>query len=60
MLPKKEYAFTYEIDADQVSLDFESNKVVDCEYTASVSGDELLLIGGKGTIGGEFKLTKAE
>ena len=58
ILPKTSYAFTYVVEDDQLILDFESNKVVDCRYTASVSGDVLTLIGGEGTVGGTYELAK--
>ncbi len=58
VLPKTSYAFTYTVEDDQLILDFESSKVVDCRYTASVAGDVLTLIGGEGTVGGTYELAK--
>ena len=58
IIPDEDYAFSYKIDGDQLSLDFVSSKATDGTYTASVSGDTLTLIGGKGTIGGTFELSK--
>ena len=58
ILPDEDYAFSYKIEGDQLSLDFVSSKATDGTYTASVSGDTLKLIGGKGTIGGTFELSK--
>ncbi len=58
LLPKTSYVFTYTVEDDQLILDFESNKVVDCRYTASVSGSVLTLIGGEGTVGGTYELAK--
>lgn len=58
LLPKTSYAFTYVVEGDQLILDFESEKVIDCRYTASVSGSILTLVGGEGTVGGTYELTK--
>lgn len=60
ILTDKEYAFTYKIKDDQLSLNFSSSRANDGTYTASVSGDTLELIGGKGTIGGNFELSKSK
>lgn len=59
ILTDEDYAFSYKIEGDQLSLDFVSSKASDGTYTASVSGDTLTLIGGKGTIGGTFELGKS-
>lgn len=55
---KDDYAFTYKLEDDELSLDFSSNKVIDCSYTISVTEDTLTLVGGAGTTGGTFDLTK--
>ena len=60
IIPDEYYAFSYKIDKDQLSLDFVSSKATDGTYTASVSGDTLTLIGGKGTIGGTFELSRSK
>ena len=60
IIPDEDYAFSYKIDGDQLSLDFVSSKATDGTYTASVSGDTLTLVGGKGTIGGTFELSKSK
>ena len=60
IIPDEDYAFSYKIDKDQLSLDFVSSKATDGTYTASVSGDTLTLIGGKGTIGGTFELNRSK
>ena len=58
IIPDEEYAFSYKLDGDQLTLDFVSSKATDGTYTASLSGDTLTLIGGKGTIGGTFELSR--
>ena len=58
IIPDEEYAFSYKLDKDQLSLDFVSSKATNGTYTASLSGDTLTLIGGKGTIGGTFELSR--
>ncbi len=57
-LYKEDYTFTYTLTEDQLHLDFASSKVIDCSYTVSVTEDTLTLVGGVGTTGGTFDLTK--
>ncbi len=60
ILPQSEYAFSYKIkNDDQLTLKFTSSKASDATYTASVSGDTLKLIGGKGALEGTLELTRA-
>ena len=53
------YALRYTISDHTLSLDFYSSEVVDCKYTiSSISTSTLVLIGGSGTAGGTYTLTK--
>lgn len=54
------FEFTYKIENDTLCLDFVLDYVTDCQYTYSVDGDGLTLIGGEGTaeIGKVYELTK--
>ena len=52
------YEYAYKISGDKLTLDFTENVVRDCEYTFSVKGNELTLIGGKNTDGGTYTLKK--
>ena len=54
-----DYPYTYRVDGDQLSLDFELEALHDCVYTYSIEGDQLKLIGGEGTIGGTYRLKRA-
>jgi len=56
----KAFEYTYTVKDNIVYLDFELEYVTDCQYTYTVEGDKLTLIGGKGTaeIGKEYVLTK--
>ena len=58
LLPNVTYEFTYEIKKDQVSIDYENKSVRDGAYTFSVDKDKLTLIGGEGTVGGTYTLTR--
>lgn len=60
LLPNVTYEFTYEIKKDQISIDYENESVRDGTYTFSVDGDKLTLIGGEGTVGGTYTLTRVE
>ena len=46
------------IKKDQVSIDYENKSVRDGTYTFSVDKDKLTLIGGEGTVGGTYTLTR--
>lgn len=54
------YDFIYTIDGDQLHIDFENESVHDGTYTFTVDGNTLTLVGGEGTIGGTYTLTKQE
>lgn len=60
ILPNNEFSFTYKIKNDQLMLDFASGKAADGTYTVCLSDDEMVLEGGKGTIGSSFNLNKIE
>ena len=60
ILPSKTYDFTYKIDNDQIHIDYENESVHDGSYTFKIDGNKLTLIGGEGTIGGTYELTKVE
>jgi len=53
-----DYDFTYEIKDNQLYIDFVNESAHDATYEFSVKGDTLTLIGGEGTIGGTYELTK--
>ena len=48
----------YKIKKDQISIDYENESVRDGTYTFSVDKDKLTLIGGEGTVGGTYTLTR--
>lgn len=56
----KAFEYTYTVKDSIVYLNFELEYVTDCQYTYTVEGDKLTLIGGEGTaeIGKEYVLTK--
>ena len=58
LLPNVTYEFTYKIKKDQISIDYENESVRDGAYTFSVDKDKLTLIGGEGTVGGTYTLTR--
>ena len=58
LLPNVTYDFTYTIKDDQISIDYENESVRDGTYTFSVEEDKLTLIGGEGTVGGTYTLTR--
>ena len=52
------YGYTYTIENQNIMLDFENEAIHDATYTYQLEGDTLTLIGGEGTIGGEYILKK--
>lgn len=58
VLPSAIYDFTYNIDGDQIHIDFKNETVHDGTYTFTVTGNKLIIVGGEGTIGGTYELTK--
>lgn len=57
---KTKYSYTFTIDDDELKMDFEDSAVHDAVYTFYVNGDKLKLIGGEGTVGGEYELSREE
>ena len=60
LLPNVTYEFTYDIKKDQISIDYENESVRDGTYTFTVEDNTLTLIGGEGTVGGTYTLTRVE
>ena len=60
LLPNVTYEFTYEIKKDKISIDYENESVRDGTYSFSVEDNTLKLIGGEGTVGGTYTLTRVE
>ena len=56
------FEFTYKAEGDTLYLDFALDYVTDCQYTYTVDGDNLTLVGGKGTaeVGKVYELTRAK
>ena len=53
-----EYPYTYLIEENTLKLDFKDEAVRDATYTFSIENDTLTLIGGEGTMGGEYILER--
>lgn len=56
----KTYDYTFKINGNQVSIDFEANIVQDCVYTFTVEGDKLTFVGGEGTDKGTYELSRVK
>ena len=52
------YQYTYSIEGSTLKLDFKDEAVKDATYTFSIENDTLTLIGGEGTMGGEYILER--
>lgn len=54
------YEFTYTVKDNVLKIDFQLDYVTDCEYTYTVDGNKLTLVGGNGTaeVGKVYELTK--
>lgn len=57
-LENTHYEYSYKINGDKLSMNFENEAVHDCIYTFKVENNTLTIIGGEGTTGGTYKLTK--
>lgn len=53
-----EYRYNYSIEENILKLDFENENVRDATYTFNIENDILTLVGGEGTIGGEYILRR--
>lgn len=54
IVPLSEYKFTYKIDGNKLSIDYESEKAKDADYEYSIKNHKLILKGKRGT----FTFTK--
>ena len=56
------FEYKYTVQDNVVYLDFELEDLNDCQYTYTIDGGRLILVGGEGTaeIGKEYELTKQE
>ena len=59
-LPSISYDFTYTIDGNTLVIDYSNESVHDSTYEFTVDGDILTMVGGEGTVGGTYKLTRQE
>ena len=60
VLPSISYDFTYTIDGNKLVIDYINESVQDSPYEFAVDGDILTMVGGEGTVGGTYKLTRQE
>ena len=52
------YEYSYKINGNTLSMDFENEAVHDCSYTFAIDGGKLTIVGGEGTSGGTYTLIK--
>ena len=52
------YEYTFKTSSNKLTLDFSQDVIRDCEYTFTVDGNELTIVGGEGTDKGTYKLQK--
>lgn len=60
VLPSISYDFTYTIDGNKLVIDYINESVHDSTYEFAVDDDTLTMVGGEGTVGGTYKLTRQE
>lgn len=60
VLPTDEYDFTYSVEGDTLSIDFQHEGAKDAQYTFSIEGNTLNLDGGNATNRGTYVLKKSE
>lgn len=59
-LPENSYAFTYSINGDVLSIDFENENIRDFTYDFKVNGKKLTLVGGEGDKKISYDLSKTK
>lgn len=57
-LENTHYEYSYKINGNTLSMDFENEAVHDCSYIFAVNEGQLTIVGGEGTSGGTYKLNK--
>lgn len=57
---KTECAFSYTVEENILHMDFDNAYLTDAAYTFTVEKDSLTLVGGDGTTGGTYALTKTK
>lgn len=60
LMPQTVYSYTYTVKGDTLRIDFESDSIHDSAYTITVDGNTLTMVGGEGTAGGTYTLTKKQ
>ena len=59
-LPENSYAFTYSINGDVLSIDFENENIRDFTYNFKANGKKLTLVGGEGDKKISYDLSKTK
>lgn len=54
------YEYSYKMKGKKLEIDFTEDIIRDCNYTFSVDGSKLTLIGGTGTDGGTYTLIRVK
>jgi flagellar basal body-associated protein FliL len=54
------YSYTFSVNGDELKMDFDDSAVYDATYSFEVDGDDLKLVGGEGTAGGEYTLSRVD
>ena len=54
------YEYSYKMKGEKLEIDFKEDIIRDCNYTFSVNGSKLTLIGGTGTNGGTYTLSRVK
>ena len=52
------YEYLYKVDKNVITIEFANEEVHDAEYSYELNDGKLRLIGGEGTVGGEYYLDK--
>lgn len=60
ILTNTTYEFSYKVKDDQLMIDYKDVSLTDGTYTFTVEDGKLTLIGGEGTVGGTYELTKVK
>ena len=55
---QNKYNYTYSLEGNTIKLNFKDEAVKDASYTFTIQENILTLVGGEGTVGGEYILER--
>ena len=60
LLSNSRYDYSFKVKGENLHIDYKDDILVDGSYLFTVEGDTLILIGGEGTSGATYELTRVD